>query len=239
MVKCCHLQHAGPLLASCPSAFPCSQWGQINRQAEQAGSRGHPPPPRERIIPPLCRPRYHHFSNKTAFHAQTPRGGRHRPNNTTAQRTTVSTSVPAAREPGTDPTLYKPYCTSSSLSLLSCCSWACHLFRVKTLTQKNLQLTAKTIRGWLQHKVRWGWGSVRWKQGLAWSRAPGSVPVVSFPQVRGGTVLVMKADQKLAQTALHHSPTLLLLFPWVLKSDPVTVLSARFVLAQSEHGVSL
>ena len=119
-----------PALGIASVSLPHSQRAQINRQAELSGSRGPPPPPRGRIIPPLCRPWYHHCSsNKTAFHTQTPRGGRHRPNNSTAQR--ISARLPAAREPGTDPTLNEAYCTSSSLSLLSCCSRACHLSRVK------------------------------------------------------------------------------------------------------------
>lgn len=119
-----------PALGIVSVSLPRSQRAQINRQAELSGSRGPPPPPRGRIIPPLCRPWYHHCSsNKTAFHTQTPRGGRHRPSNSTAQR--ISARLPAAREPGTDPTLNEAFCTSSSLSLLSCCSRACHLSRVK------------------------------------------------------------------------------------------------------------
>lgn len=197
--------------------FLVSQWVQINGQAEQAGSCGHPPPPTDRIIPPLCRPRYHHSCNKTAFHSQTPGGGSHRPNNTAAQsRGRIQPSTSRV--------------TSSSLSLLSCCSWACHL---KTSTQKRLHLTAETIRRWLQHKVRGGRGS----ELLARSRTPGSVFVVSFPEVRGhGSGDGGWSGAGSAGTLSQPSSVPPLLR--VLKSDPVTVSSARFVVTSSHDGVA-
>lgn len=93
-MKCCHLQPAGPLLASCPSAFPVPSECRLTDKPSCLAALDPPPPQRERIIPPLCRPRYHRSSNKTAFRTQTPRGGRRHPNNTAAQRTTILSLLP-------------------------------------------------------------------------------------------------------------------------------------------------
>lgn len=127
---------------------------QINRQAEQPGNRGRLSP-WERIISSLCRPWYHRYSNKTALLTQKRKPC---PNNTVARRTTIFTSLPAARYVGMHPNLYEAY-----LSLSSCCSWARHLPGVKTPTQKQLWQQPKQKKRRQELKVRSNRGSVGWK----------------------------------------------------------------------------
>lgn len=164
LVKSCHLQPAaGPLLASCPSAFPVpSECRLTDKPSSLAAADASPP--RENYPAPLQAPIPPLLQQNSFSHPNTQR--RNRPNNTAAQRTCISTQVPAARELGTNPTLYKAFCTSSSLSLLSCCSRACHLSSVKTPTQENLQLQQWQRGGGCSSKREAADG--QWTENKAW-----------------------------------------------------------------------
>ncbi len=209
LAKCCHLQlAAGPLLASCPSAFPVPSERRLTDKpsslaaADASPPRENYPAPLQASIPPL-------LQQNSFSHPNTQR--RNRPNNTAAQRTTISTRVPAARELGTNPTLYKAFCTSPSLSLLSCCSRACHLSSVKTPTQENLQLQQWQWGGGCSSKRRLTVSGLKTKLGSArdaWLRPHSLVP--SGQRVRRGA---MEADLELAGSGLHYSLALLLLCP--------------------------
>lgn len=127
--RCGHLQLTARLLAWRPSAFPVPSEHRLTVWQPRT-----PFPPRERIIPPLCRPRYQRRSNKAPFHTQTPRGW-HRADNTAAE-TTVAIFVPltekhrpAAWPASPTKTFNLPPDTLHLLVFISapCCSQMCYL----------------------------------------------------------------------------------------------------------------
>lgn len=159
-----------PALGIVSVSLSRSQWAQINRQAELSGSPG-PPPPRERELShPSAGPDTTAPPTKQLF---TPKHPEEEGTILITLQLRGRPSCPCCQRAGDSPTLYKAYCTSSSLSLLSCCSRARHNetgSAAAVTRRKRLKVTE---------------GSVDWKQSLARSGTPGCVLALSSPGVRG------------------------------------------------------
>lgn len=122
LVKCCHLQPDGPLLASCPSAFPVPSERRLTDKPSCLAALD--PPPRERELShPSAGPDTTAPPTKQLF---TPKHPEEEGTILITLQLRGRPSCPCCQRAGDSPTLYKAYCTSSSLSLLSCCSRARH-----------------------------------------------------------------------------------------------------------------
>lgn len=194
LVKCCHLQPAGPLLASCPSAFPVPSERRLTDKPSCLAFTDPPTPERE-LSHPSAGPDTTATPTKQLF---TPKHPEEEAIVLIMLQHRGRASPPAAREPRTNPSLC---CSSSSLSLLSCCSRACHLSSVQTPAEKNQQ------GGGCSSKRDSAEGQFIEDKSLARSGTPGSVLAASFPRVREAVTRRRWSPLRPGSTSPHLPPT--------------------------------
>lgn len=144
LVKCCHLQPAGPLLASCPSAFPVPSERRLTDKPSCLAFTDPPTPERE-LSHPSAGPDTTATPTKQLF---TPKHPEEEAIVLIMLQHRGRASPPAAREPRTNPSLcfifISPLLLLTSLSPLQCSNPS----------------REKPTRRWLQLKARLGRGSV-------------------------------------------------------------------------------